>query len=130
MAGLEKVTADRGMRVVARAMIIEEQAVAEKLGVTFPLEVDARIGGAVEVGVHKPSTLIDFERGQPMETDALLGAVAEMGRLVRMPTRICDAIFELVRRRPGGRRLYPARKRAALVGHWAGEASGLPFSTT
>jgi 2-dehydropantoate 2-reductase len=99
--------------------------------VTFPLEVDARIGGAVEVGVHKPSTLIDFERGQPMETDALLGAVAEMGRLVRMPTRICDApVFELVRRRPGAAALYPARKRAALVGHWAGEASGLPFSRT
>ena len=106
MAGLELVTADAGTRAVARSMMLEGQAVAEKLGVTFALDVDARIAGAVEVGVHKPSTLIDLERGRPMEIDALLGAVVEMGRLVGLPTPTCDTVLALVRLRAKVAGLY------------------------
>jgi 2-dehydropantoate 2-reductase len=99
MAGLEVVTADPGTREVARKQMLEAQAVAEKLGVKFALDVDARIAGAVEVGAHKPSTLVDLERGRPMEIDALLGAVVEMGRLVGLPTPTCDTVLALVRLR-------------------------------
>src|SRR5436189_4226138 len=49
---LERVTGDRGTRAVARQMMLEAQAVAEKLGVRFPLDVDARIAGAADVGAH------------------------------------------------------------------------------
>ena len=106
MAGLERVTADEGTRAVSRTMMLEGQAVAEKLGVKFPLDVDARIAGAVEVGVHKPSTLIDLERGRPMEIDALLGAVVEMGKLVGLPTPTCDTVLALVRLRARVAGLY------------------------
>ena len=106
MATLDVVTGDPGTRSVARTMMVEAQAVAERLGVTFPLDVDARIAGAQEVGVHKPSTLIDLERGRPMEIDALLGAVVEMGRLVQLPTPICATVLELVRLRARVAGLY------------------------
>lgn len=112
MAGLEFVTSDEGTRAVARAMMVEGQAVAEKLGVKFPLDVDARIAGAVDVGVHKPSTLIDLERGRPMEIDALLGAVVEMGRLVALPTPICDTVLALVRLRAKVAGLYSGAAKA------------------
>lgn len=106
MATLDVVTGDPGTRSVARTMMLEAQAVAEKLGVTFPLDVDARIAGAQEVGVHKPSTLIDLERGRPMEIDALLGAVVEMGRLVGLPVPTCDTVLALVRLRARAAGLY------------------------
>ena len=99
MSTLDVVARDAGTRAVARAMMIEAQAVAEKLGVRFPIDVDARIAGAAEVGEHKPSTLVDLERGRPMEIDPLLGAVVEMGRLVGLPTPTCDVVLALVRQR-------------------------------
>jgi 2-dehydropantoate 2-reductase len=106
MATLDVVTADPGTRAVSRTMMLEAQAVAEKLGVNFPLDVDARIAGAQEVGVHKPSTLIDLERGRPMEIDALLGAVVEMARLVGLPSPTCDTVLSLVRLRARTAGLY------------------------
>jgi 2-dehydropantoate 2-reductase len=106
-ATLDRVTGDPGTRSVARTMMLEAQAVGEKLGVQFPLDVDARIKGAQEVGVHKPSTLVDLERGRPMEIDALLGAVVEMARLTRLPSPICDTVLALVRQRAQMAGLYP-----------------------
>lgn len=107
MATLDKVIADPGTRAVARTMMLEAQAVGEKLGVQFPLDADARIAGAAEVGVHKPSTLIDLEKGRPMEIDAILGAVVEMGRMVALPTPTCDTVLALVRLRARQAGLYP-----------------------
>jgi 2-dehydropantoate 2-reductase len=106
LSDLERVIADPGTRGVARQMMIEAQAVAEKLGVRFPLDVDARIAGAADVGAHKPSTLVDLERGRPMEIDPLLGAVVEMGRLVALPTPTCDVVLALVRLRARAAGLY------------------------
>ncbi|HKC59541.1 MAG TPA: 2-dehydropantoate 2-reductase [Myxococcales bacterium] len=106
MSDLSSVTADPGTRAVARQMMVEAQAVAEKLGVKFPLDVDARIAGAASVGAHKPSTLVDLERGRPMEIDPLLGAVVEMGRLVGLPTPTCDTVLALVRQRARAAGLY------------------------
>jgi 2-dehydropantoate 2-reductase len=107
MSTLGVVARDPATRAVARAMMVEAQAVAEKLGVEFPIDVDARIVGAAEVGEHKPSTLVDLERGRPMEIDALLGAVVEMGRLVGLPTPTCDVVLALVRQRARSAGCYP-----------------------
>ncbi len=106
-ATLDVVTGDPGTRAVARAMMLEAQAIAEKLGIRFPLDVDARISGAAEVGKHKPSTLVDLERGRPMEIDPLLGAVVEMGRLVGIETPVCDVVLALVRQRARAAGCYP-----------------------
>lgn len=108
MATLERVAGDAATRAVVRAMMVEAQAVAEQLGVRLPLDVDARINGAEEVGAHKPSTLIDLERGRPMEIDALLGAVIEMGRLTGIPMPVCQVVYALVRQRAQMAGCYPA----------------------
>ena len=106
MSGLEIVIANAGTKALARRMMLEGQAVAGKLGVKFPIDVDARIAGAAEVGVHKPSTLIDLERGRPMEIDPLLGAVVELGRLTKTPMPACEAVLPLVRLRAKTAGLY------------------------
>ena len=83
-ATLDVLTADAGQRGVAREMMLEAQAVGEKLGVRFGIDVDKRIAGAAEVGAHKTSMLQDLERGRPMEIDALLGVVVELAELVEV----------------------------------------------
>jgi 2-dehydropantoate 2-reductase len=61
--------------------------------------VDKRIAGAAEVGHHKTSMLQDLERGRPLEIEALLGAVVEMGGWVEHPMPLSSAMLGLVRQR-------------------------------
>ncbi len=98
-ATLDVLIADDGQRGVARAMMLEGQAVAEKLGVRFAIDVDKRIAGGAEVGAHKTSMLQDLERGRPMEIDALLGSVVELAELVEVPVPTCRTVLALVRAR-------------------------------
>jgi 2-dehydropantoate 2-reductase len=96
---LDVIATEPGTRAVARAMMLEAQAIGEKLGVRFGIEVDKRIDGAAAVGAHKTSMLQDLERGRPMEIDALVTAVQEMGRLVEVPTPTLDVVLALVQQR-------------------------------
>ncbi len=98
-ATLDVLASDPGTRAAARAMMLEAQAIAERLGVRFAISVDKRIDGAGAVGAHKTSMLQDLERGRPLEIDALVGAVQEMGRLVEVPTPAIDLVLGLVRLR-------------------------------
>ena len=96
---LDRITGRPDLRALCRAMMIEAQAVAEALGVRFAISVDKRIEGAAEVGEHKTSMLQDLERGRPMEIDALLGAVVELGAMTGHPMPTCDTVLALVRER-------------------------------
>ena len=98
-ATLAVLCTDPGTRKVARDMMVEAQAIAERLGVRFPIDVDKRIDGGAAVGAHRTSMLQDLERGRAMEIDALVTAVAEMGRLVGVPTPTIDTVLALVQLR-------------------------------
>jgi len=103
---LADIVGDPGTRAVARAMMVEAQAIAEALGVRFPIDVDKRIAGAAGVGAHRTSMLQDLERGRPMEIDALVTAVQELGRLTGMPTPSIDLVLALVQRLARARNCY------------------------
>ena len=84
-------------RELAAAMMSEAQAVANKLGITFRVSLDKRIAGAEKVGKHKTSMLQDIEAGRAPEIDALVGSVAELGRLTDTPTPHIDTAYALVK---------------------------------
>jgi len=84
-----------GTRQLATAMMTEAQAVANKLGIVFRVELERRIAGAEKVGKHKTSMLQDIEAGRPPELEALLGSVVELGRLTRTRTPHIDAVYGL-----------------------------------
>jgi 2-dehydropantoate 2-reductase len=105
-ATLDRLATEPGCRAVARAMMVEARVIAEKLGVNFAIDVDRRIAGAAAVGAHKTSMLQDLERGRPMEIDALVGAVQELGRLTDTPTPTIDIVLALVQERARGAGLY------------------------
>ena len=99
LATLDTICRDDGTRAVARAMMLEAQSVAEYFGVRFPIDVDRRIAGAEAVGAHKTSMLQDLERGRPMEIDALVGSVQELGRIAGIATPSIDIVLALLRLR-------------------------------
>ena len=107
-ATLDIVATDSSTRILARCMMLEAQAIGEALGVHFRVDVHRRINGAAEVGAHKTSMLQDLERGKPMEVDALVTAVQEMGRLVNMETPYIDSVLGLIQQRGRVLGLYPA----------------------
>ena len=98
-ATLDVMATDPGTRLVARNMMLEAQNIGEKLGVRFAIDVDRRIDGAAAVGAHKTSMLQDLERGRPMEIDALLTVVQEMGRLTHVDSPAIDLVLALVQQR-------------------------------
>jgi 2-dehydropantoate 2-reductase len=99
MATLDRIIGDDDLRTLCRGMMLEAKTVAEALGVRFGIDVDKRIAGAAEVGMHKTSMLQDLERGRPMEIDALLGAVVELGAVAGEAMPLCRSVLALVRER-------------------------------
>ena len=85
-ATLEEMATDPGVSQVAREVMTEADAVARALGVLVPVTIEQRIAGAARVGAHKTSMLQDVEAGRPMELEALMGAVVEVGEKVGVPT--------------------------------------------
>lgn len=98
-ATLEQICNDPAVRALARAMMVEAQAIGEALGIKFAIDVDRRIAGAAAVGAHKTSMLQDLELGRPMEIDALVTAVQELGRMTGNATPVIDIILALIRQR-------------------------------
>ncbi|MBM4197096.1 MAG: 2-dehydropantoate 2-reductase [Gammaproteobacteria bacterium] len=98
-ATLGRMGSDAGGREVIRTLMREAEAVATALGVEFPMSLEKRIDGATAVGDHKTSMLQDLEAGRPLELDALVGSVTELGRLVNVPTPALDLVLALVRLR-------------------------------
>lgn len=84
-------------RELARQMMTETQAIAENLGIKFGISLEQRINGAENVGAHKTSMLQDIEAGRATEIDAIVGAVAELGKLTQIPTPYIDAIYASVK---------------------------------
>jgi ketopantoate reductase len=84
-------------RKLAVAMMTEAQSIASKLGITFRHTIEQRILGAEKVGEHKTSMLRDLEAGKPLENEALVGAILEMGKLTDTPTPVIEAVYALVK---------------------------------
>jgi 2-dehydropantoate 2-reductase len=82
---------------LARNMMAEAQTIAEKLGVTFRVDIERRIAGAEKVGRHKTSMLQDLEAGRSLEIDALLGSVIELGKITKTPTPCLNTVFALTK---------------------------------
>jgi len=80
-------------RALAERMMREAQAVANRLGVSFRVPLERRIEGAERVGKHKTSMLQDVEAGKPLEIDALVGTVVELGELTGVPTPSVSAMY-------------------------------------
>ena len=87
----------RETRKLAEIMMAEAQAIAEKLGITFRHTIEKRIAGAESVGAHKTSMLQDVEAGRSLETEALIGAILELGKMTETPAPAIEAVYACVK---------------------------------
>jgi 2-dehydropantoate 2-reductase len=94
---LEQMTRHPDVSQLVRAVMVEAEAVASKLGVELPITIDQRIAGAEKVGAHKTSMLQDFEAGRPMELEAVVGAVVELGGRLGVPMPSMSAVYACVK---------------------------------
>ncbi|MGO9716549.1 MAG: 2-dehydropantoate 2-reductase [Steroidobacteraceae bacterium] len=107
LATLDRVTSEPGLRAVCKSMMAEARTITTSLGLNIPEQMmERRLNAAGSVVGHKISMLQDLERGRPLEIDALVTAVQEMGRLVKVATPTIDTVLALVQERGRQAGLY------------------------
>ncbi len=98
-ATLDRIAFDPGTARVCKLMMREASAIAERLGAAIKVDIDRRLAAGGAVGKHRTSMLQDLDAGRPMEIDALVTAVRELGRLVDVPTPTVDVVLSLIQQR-------------------------------
>jgi 2-dehydropantoate 2-reductase len=106
-ATLDIVATDPGTRAVAKNMMLEAQQIGEHFGASFRVDVERRINGAAGVGAHRTSMLQDLDKKRPLEIDALLTSVQEMGQLANIKTPYIDTVLALVQQMGRSNGVYP-----------------------
>jgi 2-dehydropantoate 2-reductase len=89
-------------RELVHNIMLETEALTAKLGVKLQVSVEQRMAGAAKIGEHKTSMLQDLEAGRPLEVEAIVGAVLEIGERVGHPmphTRTVYACTKLLAER-------------------------------
>jgi 2-dehydropantoate 2-reductase len=100
-ATLIQMVQDPDTACLVRGIMTEVEGVVTGLGMELPISIDQRIAGAGKVGAHKTSMLQDLEAGRPMEIEAIVGAVVELGERMNVPmphTRSVYACIKLLER--------------------------------
>jgi len=96
-ATLAQMTGDVEVSALARNIMKETEAVARALGFELPISIEQRMAGAAAVGEHKTSMLQDLEAGRPMELEAIVGAVVELGERLNLPLPHTRTVYACAR---------------------------------
>ncbi|HTL04563.1 MAG TPA: 2-dehydropantoate 2-reductase [Gemmatimonadales bacterium] len=94
---LEELVRQPDVARVVRDVMLEAEAVAAKLGIELPVSIEQRMAGAGQVGAHKTSMLQDREAGRPMEIEAVVGAVLELGDRLGVAMPATRAVYGCVK---------------------------------
>ena len=94
---LEELVRQPDVARVVREVMQEAEAVAAKLGIELPVSIEQRMAGAGQVGAHKTSMLQDREAGRPMEIEAVVGAVLELGDRLGVPMPATRTVYGCVK---------------------------------
>jgi Ketopantoate reductase len=90
---LEELARHPDVSKVVRELMAETEAVAGKLNIELPISIDQRMAGAEKVGAHKTSMLQDLEAGRPLELEAIVGAVVELGERLGVPMPATSTVY-------------------------------------
>ena len=103
----DKILDDPLITAFCLAAMREAAAIGTRIGCPIQQSGEDRMAVARKLGPFKTSMLQDLEAGKPLEIDALLTAVHEIGTIVGEPTPQIDALLGLVRLQARMRGLYP-----------------------
>ena len=78
-------------------VMLEAKTIGARLGIVIDQQPEDRHAVTRQLGAFKTSMLQDVEARKPVELDALVGAVRELGQLTGVPTPFTDALLGLAR---------------------------------
>jgi 2-dehydropantoate 2-reductase len=96
-ATANRILADRELSAFCAAAMREAAAIGERIGCPIAETPEDRQRVTAKLGAFRTSMLQDVEAGRAIELDAIVGAVAEIGRRVGVATPSIDAILGLTR---------------------------------
>jgi 2-dehydropantoate 2-reductase len=85
------------VRGFCSAVMLEASAIGARFGCAIREDPEARHAVTRELGAFKTSMLVDVERGRPIELDAIVTVVHELGRRTGVATPNIDALLGLTR---------------------------------
>lgn len=104
---ISEVVADAELRELNRRAKAEAAAIPAALGIDIARAPQRPSGGHVSGAIgHKPSLLQDYERGRPMEVEALLIAPHVMARAAGVATPTLDVLIPLAAHKAAAKGLY------------------------
>ena len=95
------------VREFVSRIMLEAQAIGERIGIPIAQTPEDRHAVTRKLGAFRTSMLQDVDAGKPVELDALVSAVRELGQLTGTATPYTDALLGLSRVHAAGLGLYP-----------------------
>lgn len=96
-AATDRILADDHLRGFMVAAMAEAAAVGAQVGCPVDADGEQRLDLARALGAFRTSMLQDRDAGRPLEHEAMVGVVSELGQRVGVPTPYVDGLLGLVR---------------------------------
>jgi 2-dehydropantoate 2-reductase len=106
-ATTDRILGDELVRGFISSVMLEAKAIGERIGLPIDQQPADRHAVTLKLGAFKTSMLQDVEARKPVELDALVSAVRELGQLTGEPTPFTDALLGLSRLQAQTLGLYP-----------------------
>ncbi|MFM1909210.1 MAG: hypothetical protein RLZZ591_2887 [Pseudomonadota bacterium] len=106
-APCDRILDDPLVRAYCSAVMLEAQAIGQRIGCGIDQVPEDRHAITRSLGSFKTSMLQDVEAGRPIELDALVSAVREIGLHLGLATPNIDALLGLTRLMARSKGLYP-----------------------
>ncbi|MGA0572975.1 2-dehydropantoate 2-reductase [Variovorax sp. VNK109] len=105
-ATTDLILADPQVRGFISNVMLEAREIGARIGIPIDQDPEDRHAVTMKLGAFKTSMLQDVEAGRPVELDALVGVVKELGEITKTPTPFTDALMGLARLHARVRGLY------------------------
>ena len=105
-ATTDQILDDELVRGFISNVMLEAKAIGERIGIPIDQNPEDRHAVTRKLGAFKTSMLQDVQAGKPVELDALVSAVRELGQMVGMVTPFTNALLGLSRLQARVRGLY------------------------
>lgn len=105
-ATTDLILGDELVRNFISSVMLEAKEIGARIGIPINQQPEDRHAVTLKLGAFKTSMLQDVEARKPVELDALVTVVKELGELTQVPTPFTDALLGLSRLHARGLRLY------------------------
>lgn len=106
-ATTDKILDDPAVLEFISNVMLEAKSIGERLGIPIAQQPQDRHAVTRKLGAFKTSMLQDVQAARPVELDALVGAVCELGQITGVATPFSNALMGLARLQAQGLGLYP-----------------------